>query len=107
MKCPFCHYAMKDLYGDIWLTCSACPPDANIALLVSKIEHSNALWIRIKTDNYNITIDGENKTTDIFQVAPFDSSMEKLILQLPYIADVNPHNAIEWLQRVLKLKAFF
>jgi len=98
LQCPFCHHEVLGVPHIF--RCEPC----HINLMVEDYDHNeinDIIFIHYES-NYNIQIRFFDNKTILY-----DRGYAHLpIVMLDYIADVTPQNINEWIERLLKLKAF-
>ena len=105
MKCPFCK-EFSETYDDGPYKIYSC---TNHQDWLIEYPEPNPLgnWIGISNDNYLIELIVDDNKTALYDLKNLPNDPDDhSCLRINYLIDANPHNAQEWINRLLKLKAF-
>lgn len=100
-RCLFCDadisWPSKDHPG--WFDCTKCPVHTRF-IVSGDFRYPDVNYIHFRCWQWLIELNLDDKMTFIFD--PND----RRFMTLNYLPDIDPSNAKEWLERLVKLKAF-
>jgi len=105
MKCYYCTTELEHNGGGIF-KCFTCPH------LVTYICSGSSSKIHVRTvdivlPSYVCSLEQDAKQCNLYDRRPNEVGLSlQRILSLNYLPDITPDNALDWIERLLKLKVF-